>query len=383
MIIRNLPFYRRLAPTPLYPAWVSFPPARFDIEVCMDDAGVVMQRSTPLLVDSLANVYGQPRDNKSSRASDAANTDYYLDFWTFLQSAWGFERAKPKAAVDVGCGDGFLVGWLKQWCNYAVGLERHTPINPTPDILQLELNQVDKHSFDLIVHHHVLEHVLDPLEFLCQQREAITEDGLLVFAVPDCTRSIEAGDPSMVLHQHVSYFNIHNLAYLVQCAGFTLDMMTISGGSILLSAKPRKPDDTQLAVRCGGLSEPWELACQRSLLTFAQAWCAAPTGEIGVYCPLRALPYLAATCSLDQPRLFDDAMAGSYIDGMRQRIERIGDLVADPPRTLFIMSLTHGEAIAQKVETQLEARGIPPEACTVITLAELLEKAHARAPAHV
>ena len=80
-------------------------------------------------------------------------------------------------------------------------------------------------------------------------------------------------------------------------------------------------------------------------------------------------------------RLFDDNLHGHYIDGMRQRIERIGDLVADPPRTLFIMSLTHGEAIAQKVETQLEARGISPEVCDVITLAEILEKAKERAPA--
>lgn len=375
MIIRNLPFYRNLAPTPIYPAWVQFPPARLDIEVCMDDAGMVMQRSTPLLVDALASVYGNPRDNKSMRANPIGNTEYYLDFWAFLQTAWGYERVKPKAAVDVGCGDGFLVGWLKQWCGYAVGLERNIPTIHVAEILQLDLNQIDKHSFDLIVHHHVLEHVLDPLEFLCQQREAITDDGMLVFAVPDCTRSIELGDPSMLLHQHISYFNIPNLAYLVQAAGFTLDLMTISGGSIFLAAKPRKTDDTTLAKPRGGMPELWELACQRNLTSFAQAWCKAPTGEIGVYCPLRAMPYLAAAAALDQPRLFDDNLSGHYLDGMRQRIERIGDLVADPPRTLFIMSLTHGDAIADKVETQLEARGISPEVCKVITLADLLEQA--------
>ena len=381
MIIRNLPFYRRLSPMPIYPAWQEFPPPRLDLDVQMDDAGMVMQRMTPLVSSCLADLYGRPRDNLSTRACPADNTNYYLDFWSFLQTAWGQTRPRPKAAVDVGCGDGFLVSWLKQWAGYAVGLERTPRVNPTPDILNLDLAQIDKHSFDLIVHHHVLEHVLDPLEFLCEQREAITDDGLLIFAVPNCEGSIRVGDVSMLLHQHVSYFTTGNLSYLLQCAGFQITCWSHDASTIFIAAKPRPADGTTLAPPKGVMPELWELAARRNLETFAQAWCSAPTGEIGVYCPLRALPYLAAVVGLDQPRLFDDALHGHFMDGMRQRIERMGDLVADPPRTLFIMSLTHGDAIADKVETQLEARGISPDVCKVITLADLVQEAVTRAPA--
>lgn len=359
MIIKDLPFFHRLLPRyPLYPALM-----RSDIEVCMDPAGMVRQRTTPAIVNALQRIYANERSNLDARATDADNTEYYMDFWSFMQAMWLPRLRAPANALDVGCGDGFLVGWLKEWGATNKDDSRAAGIHfePLPP----------GRPFDLIVHHHVLEHVLDPLAFLALQRVMMHHEGLLCFAVPDCTVSIATGDVSMFLHQHISYFTQENLVYLLGVVGFEVVGFSKNGGSLYVAAIPRAHPLRlhQVGLADWARASAFEEKMAAALDKFARAYVEAPAGEIGVYCPLRALPYLAAGCVLDTPRLFDDTMAGHYIDGMKQRIESFEDLLADPPAVVFVMSLTHGDAIADKLEIHLMAAGKP---CRVITLADIL-----------
>ena len=74
---------------------------------------------------------------------------------------------------------------------------------------------------DLFLNYDVLEHVPNPLQTLQYIYDDLNVDGLLVFSVPDCSKSIEKGDISMCIHEHLNYFSEGSLKKLVEGAGFT------------------------------------------------------------------------------------------------------------------------------------------------------------------
>ena len=46
---------------------------------------------------------------------------------------------------------------------------------------------------------------------------------MIAFAVPDCTESVERGDLSMVIHEHMNYFEMASLRRLVESADFKVE----------------------------------------------------------------------------------------------------------------------------------------------------------------
>jgi SAM-dependent methyltransferase len=84
--------------------------------------------------------------------------------------------------LDVGCGDGKLLNALQDlgWDTYGidpsedVAFLRHRRLQSTPE----------DGSFDLVVLHHVLEHVAEPLALLRQVSAAVRPGGALFVSVP-------------------------------------------------------------------------------------------------------------------------------------------------------------------------------------------------------
>ena len=71
--------------------------------------------------------------------------------------------------------------------------------------------------------------------------------------------------------------------------------------------------------------------------------------------PLRSFPYLAVANLLDKVRLFDDIehWHNGYIDGSVTPIENFNDLINNPVDHLFIMSLSYGDLLKEKVRKKL------------------------------
>jgi hypothetical protein len=71
----------------------------------------------------------------------------------------------------------------------------------------------------------------------------------------------------------------------------------------------------------------------------------------GFYMPLRSAPYLAAFDAMRPGvRVFDDTAHWhrGQIDGLPFAIENFADFAANPPASVFVMSLTFGDVCAQQ-----------------------------------
>jgi hypothetical protein len=87
--------------------------------------------------------------------------------------------------------------------------------------------------YRLVCSYGVLEHVSDPLSFLEAIKNHLEPDGKAIISVPDCTDEIGAGDPSILFHEHFSYFDAGSLTRLIKLAGMSVKVMKSRFGRCL------------------------------------------------------------------------------------------------------------------------------------------------------
>ncbi len=130
--------------------------------------------------------------------------------------------AAGSAVLDFGCGLGGLLdtlagaGWMTYEVDPAtkVAFRRHREVVDMPDTP----------TFDLVVLHHVLEHVAAPLAILRSLARATRQGGYAVISVPNLDGLPEHGDLQYCLRSktHVLAYSSECLAYLLAAAGFEL-----------------------------------------------------------------------------------------------------------------------------------------------------------------
>lgn len=72
---------------------------------------------------------------------------------------------------------------------------------------------------DVVIARHVLEHEPDPRRSLAKLESLVQPGGLIVLEVPDCTRSFEALDYTVLWEEHVLYFTPRTLRLCIESAG--------------------------------------------------------------------------------------------------------------------------------------------------------------------
>ena len=132
---------------------------------------------------------------------------------------------KGKKVLEVGCSSGFMLSALKERGMDVYGLD---PSGGFIDFVRSKgisvFNQLDDlkkdhhEKFNLIIHYYVLEHIRNPVKFLNEYMQLLSDDGVMVFEVP-C-----ASDPLVELYKietfdkfywsvaHHWYFNKESLS---------------------------------------------------------------------------------------------------------------------------------------------------------------------------
>lgn len=322
-------------------------------------------------LDILERMYGLESNVGYLQESNSLGKAYAKDL---LRKIYNLRRLSKSAfaqtlrprVLEIGCGGAAVLRSLANDQMTCVGIDpspiskmalENTDIQLISDFFP---NQLNGEKFDFIFHADVLEHVEDPVSFLRMCGEHLVDEGLLLVSVPDCTKSIQIGDVSMALHQHLSYFDEVSLERVCQEAGLvniTVERAEYGGSLYAVGTMPRLlggnlkqniRNDYRLDYffRKAPLSiSAVESRIVRSLES---------QHSIGMYVPLRALPYLGRDHTLrnhiSSIRLFDDTpiWRDKRIQDGLSRIEDFSQLLETPVDDLYVMSLTFGSAIAQR-----------------------------------
>lgn len=143
---------------------------------------------------------------------------------------WIRERAAPGRCLEIGCGDGWVLAAIRDRGWTVVGLERSPEsARPAREIHRLPvavgpLEAIrEAGTFDLIVLHHVLEHLPDPLAVLRACAKRLAPGGRLILAVPNfASWQRRFAGPYWVhldVPRHLGHFTPHSLAEALRRAG--------------------------------------------------------------------------------------------------------------------------------------------------------------------
>lgn len=124
-------------------------------------------------------------------------------------------------------------------------------VTVVPQMIEEFLDSQRK-RYDLVLARHTLEHISDPARILLRLSESLSEDGLIVFEVPDFDAILSKGRFDAVFHQHLNYFDLHSITSLANTAGLEVvssarNQWGSNGGSLMVSLRnfrlgaPKRP----------------------------------------------------------------------------------------------------------------------------------------------
>jgi len=274
---------------------------------------------------------------------------------------------------DIGAGGLYVLNNLRKRGYKTLAVDPSIESRKRGEELKIEVishfyEEIDLHSkkIDSFIHYDVLEHVEKPDSFLKKHFEELSENGKIIFAVPDCSISILNGDISMLLSQHVNYFDEDSLAYLVISAGFTLNKIEKSknGGVLFCFATKNKRNLThQLSNSLQDNGSKYDLffsKYEKKKIQFEEYLDRSinQQDKIGLYIPLRIFPYLSNYLNYQNFIFIDDSKVfqNKYFDGFNVKVQNF-DYVASQIDKLIVFSPAFGNVIKNNVQKDENFKG--------------------------
>jgi 2-polyprenyl-3-methyl-5-hydroxy-6-metoxy-1,4-benzoquinol methylase len=355
MKLDNLPFHIGVTETASNP--VGLPDTWPFILHFDQQRGVITQHVTQELLETLELAYKAGQLIGTPLADDSFGKPYADDFLRFISQLGLTCGAK---AIEIGAGVGYLTRRLKDAGLQIVGIEPGRGYATYWEKNEVEIvndffptPQVTGH-FDLICSYAVLEHIADPTKFLKNVRNQLTPGGIAVFSVPDCTDEIASGDPAILFHEHVSYFDAGSLTRLIESVDMHAVVVKSGFGRCLYAiASLHKRLDVQGASALeleviASYPERCSLFIERVRQKISEM---TLQGTVGIYCAARGLALLDRMQLL---RFFDDdpAQQGKFLPPFYSIIMGREALLSAPVDNLVIMSRTFGKQIRDSLFQQ-------------------------------
>lgn len=294
---------------------------------------------------------------------------YGLDFLQFIQK----NVSNGQKICDIGAGGLYVLNELKKkgYKTLAVDPSKEAIFNGEKmgiDVVSDFYETVDlkKERIEVFIHYDVLEHIRYPDLFLRKHYNELSENGKIVFAVPDCTTAIFNGDISMILAQHINYFDSNSLANMVKRAGFEIEKISKSsfGGVLYCAAKKGKAIDHSRVNQEISINKSITLDFFRKQHqkqgVFEEVMDRATEKNdcIGLYIPLRVFPYLSKYVDYANFIFIDDSknFQGKYFDGFKSEVRALDEIVSQLDQ-IIIFSPSFGDSIKNKLINEPNFKG--------------------------
>ena len=350
----TLPFTVGCTPAPHNPAGL---PDVFPFTLALDRRlGLLVQLPEPGLDALLRDAYAAGSLLGTAMDDTPLGRRYAEDFLQFIACVCTIEGRR---ILEIGAGRGYLLRLLVDRGAAAFGIEPGVQNAPHWERFGVDViadsfpSPTLDEAFDVIVSYAVMEHIADIDGFLADIRRHLRSDGIVVVSVPSSAEYTACGDPSLLLHEHFSYFTVASLRRVFACNGLeVIDVRKAGfGGALYAAAKlgdairTDAPSVSELAeARAFGDSIPRLQASFRARLDAHRA----AGRRVGIYCPARALALLDSGSGL---RFFDDDpdLQGRFYPPFECVVEPRRALLEEPVDELWIMSRTFGTALRAKL----------------------------------
>jgi len=235
--VPNLPFYWRFEEHLLKHNSI---PEKYDFIFDVDaDLGLLIERKSASLLGILNQVYVENANIGYMIDGHNLSGNYGVDYINFLRKVT--EGFAGKSIIDIGAGGCLLLELMRCEGATVLGVDPSPVARMAAESKNIPLineffrpGLLKGYEAQLITQMDVFEHVYDPLCLLQAQAEALADEGIIAINVPNCEYSIEHGDISMAIHQHVNMFSRYSLCKLVERSGLYVSNLEISGyGSAL------------------------------------------------------------------------------------------------------------------------------------------------------
>lgn len=190
---------------------------------------------------------------------------------------------RPGRLLDVGCGEGFALGyyrklgWIVEGLDYSsAGLAAMNPncldILETGDVMLLLESRIRaSRKYDVILLNNVLEHLADPPDLLHKLQGLVSNDGVVVITVPNdfsdyqqyLLEAEHVDEPFWVaLPDHLAYFDRESLLSLARATGwvchdtladFPIDWFLLHPGSNYIRQRSLGPAAHQARIELENL----------------------------------------------------------------------------------------------------------------------------------
>lgn len=355
----KLSFYWRMTDKPNYPKnpvpdFVDF---SFDF---IEEYQLLIQTRNKKTWEYLETIYRENYNVGYLQEGHDLAESYGNDFLDFIKESINKYNPDTRSIYEIGAGGCYILNKLK---NNGFDV---AAIDPSPIAIkkgeELDIKVIPEFfpskeqipTSDLIIHYDVLEHVSDPVDFLRKHKLSLNKGGMILVAVPDCTSYIGSGDISMILHEHLNYFDMESLSNVIEAAGFkVLNIAKANYGGVLYCVAGIS--DTNSWIPQSGYDKYFLFRANfKKLNSRIEGFINEAILEgntLGCYIPLRELPYLSIHGITNGVRFFDDnsGIYGQYFDGFNSPVENFEDLINNPVTHLLILSSAFGEKIKRKI----------------------------------
>lgn len=367
--IGEIPFYYSMLQTSSNPEGL---PNKLKFLLTQDRNGIIRQSPSEKENDYLNLAYLKGSQISGLMDDNGIGKNYADDFLKFICE--NELDIAGKNILEIGCGTGYLLYKLQKLGANVLGIEpgKHGQEGREkygiPIIIDFfEASKITE-KYDIVIFYAVLEHMQNAKKFLLDIKTILKTDGRIFLSVPDCAPYIQAGDVSLLMHEHWNYFTNNTLNALVMNCGFMGNVVRSEFAGALyavlkIGVCEEKPQISKNVL--DDYIQKVEIQ-KRKLAKYIDS--VISNESLGIYAPGRMIN-LISLCyekTPDRVRFFDDNenLHERFFPGINIKVENFMDFLKTPVDVMVVATFTFGSQIKEKILNS----GVK---CKVVLLEEL------------